>query len=229
MTDRLSALDGTFLELEDADHGAHMHIAGLLVLGPRPGGRGVPSLGELRAGLEARLDALPRYRQRLEDGAPGGLTRPRWVDNGRFDIAHHVRRAALPAPGGWEELLEWMGGYLGRRLERSRPLWEIVLVEGLADGHWALATKTHHCMVDGVGAVDVAHLLFDAEPHPAPRPPGRLAPPAPRRTTSCRRGCAAGRTRRCIPAARRRGRCATPRASPTSSCTRSCRARRRRA
>ena len=182
----LTALDGTFLELEDADRTAHMHIGGILIFAPLPRG-GAPSLDDLRVHLDERLDALPRYRQRLSSEKPGALTWPEWTDDETFDLAHHVHRAALPRPGGWEELLEWAGEFYARRLDRSRPLWEMVLIENLGAGHWALATKTHHSLVDGVGSVDVAHLLLDLEPDapgwtanvPAPAPDGRLHLPHP--------------------------------------------------
>lgn len=160
LLERLTALDGTFIELEDADAAAHMHIGGIMVFGPRPGDR-PPTVGEVRAYLEPRLDALPRYRQRLAHPGAGGLTWQRWVDDDEFDIRHHVLRAALPAPGGWEQMLDWAGDYFSIRLDRHRPLWEVTLVTGLAEDHWALVTKTHHCMVDGVGAVDASYLLFD--------------------------------------------------------------------
>jgi WS/DGAT/MGAT family acyltransferase len=158
----LTALDGTFLELEDADRTAHMHIGGLLVFGPGP--HGTPTLDELRRHLGERISALPRYRQRLSSERCGGMSWPDWVEHDEFDIADHVRRIGLPAPGGWEELLEWAGEFYSRRLDRTRPLWEMVLVEGLGGGHWALATKTHHALVDGVGSVDVAHLILDTSP-----------------------------------------------------------------
>jgi diacylglycerol O-acyltransferase / wax synthase len=160
MADAITALDGTFLELEDADHAAHMHIGGLLVFGPTAQGT-APAIDDVRRHLERRLDALPRYRQRLSREHPGRTGWPSWEPDERFDIVHHVHRAALPAPGGWEELLEWGGEFYSHRLDRTRPLWEIVVLEGLADGHWAMATKTHHCMVDGIGSVDAAHLLLD--------------------------------------------------------------------
>ncbi|MCW3039917.1 MAG: acyltransferase [Solirubrobacterales bacterium] len=158
--DRLTALDGTFLELEDADSCAHMHLGAVLVFGPRPAG-GTPTVDELRAQLEERLHALPRYRQRLEGPSAGSLTWRRWIDDPHFDVARHVISARLPQPGGWDELLDWAGEYYSRRLERSLPLWQIAVVDGLADGHWALVTKTHHCLVDGVGAVQAGHLLLD--------------------------------------------------------------------
>ncbi len=163
---RLNALDGTFVELEDGDPAAHMHIGALLVFGPRADGS-VPSVDDLADHLAGRLQTLPRYRQRLA-GPADGLRWPEWIDDEQFDVRHHLRRVALPAPGGWEELLEWGGGYFSRRLDRALPLWDMVIVEGLAEGHWALATKTHHCLCDGVGAMDVAHLLFDVEPVDVP-------------------------------------------------------------
>ncbi|MDQ2676203.1 MAG: wax ester/triacylglycerol synthase family O-acyltransferase, partial [Actinomycetota bacterium] len=106
--DRLTALDATFLELEEADESAHMHIGAVMLLEPASGGR-APGLDTVRAGLEARLDSLPRYRQRLSEPRTGGLTWPSWIDDDRFDIGHHVRSAALRQPAGEAELLEWAG------------------------------------------------------------------------------------------------------------------------
>lgn len=177
---RLSALDGTFVELEDADPSAHMHIGGLLVLHPEHDAA-VPTLDELAGHLARRIGALPLYAKRLS-GAAAGLQWPEWVDDPDFDLRRHLSRVALPAPGGWEELLEWAGGWFSHRLDRSLPLWEIVVVEGLADGRWALATKTHHCLCDGVGALDVAHLLFDVRPEPT-----HVAPPPPAAAESAAR------------------------------------------
>jgi WS/DGAT/MGAT family acyltransferase len=148
-----------------------MHIGGILVFeGPAPG------LDELRARLEERLAALPRYRQRLTSRTARGLRRPGWEDDPDFDIATHVTRAALAAPGGETELLEWAGDFYSHRLDRSRPLWRSVLLEGLEDGRWALATKTHHCLVDGVGARDAATVMLDSSPAP---PPWRAPEPRP--------------------------------------------------
>lgn len=168
MSERLTALDSTFLELEDADPTAHMHIGGLMTFGPPPGG-GRPDLEALRASIDARLDALPRYRMRLAPSSGNGLERPAWERDPAFDVARHVRRAALTPGAGRDELLAWAGEELSWRLDRGAALWEIVMVDGLADGRWALLTKTHHCLVDGVGSVDAVHLLLDAEPDPAPR------------------------------------------------------------
>ncbi len=166
MGDHLSALDATFLELEQVDDSAHMHIGGVMVFDPRPHGR-APSLREVREDLSARLPKLPRWTQRLSTPRTGGLSWPAWEEHSEFDIADHVSIATLPAPRGERELLEWAGAYYSERLDRSRPLWEVVVLE-LADGRWAMVTKTHHCMVDGVGSVDLAQLMLDPQPA-APR------------------------------------------------------------
>ena len=166
--DQLTALDAAFLELEQADDGALMHIGGALVFDPLPGG-GTPAIGEVREHLEQRLDLLPRYRQKLDAPRTGGLAWPSWERDQRFEIEAHVRHATLPSPGDEREFLDWISDFYSHRLDRSRPLWEIVLLDGLAGGRWALVSKTHHCLVDGVGSVDVVDLLLDAKP--APREP----------------------------------------------------------
>jgi WS/DGAT/MGAT family acyltransferase len=163
--DQLTALDATFLELEQADDSALMHIGGALVFEVLPDG-GTPALARLRGHLSERLERLPRYRQRLSSTRTGGLVWPSWVDDGQFDIDDHVRHATLPAPGDECELLDWISDFYSHRLDRSRPLWEIVLLDGMADGRWALVWKTHHCLVDGVGSVGVVDLLLDPEPTP---------------------------------------------------------------
>ncbi len=163
MSDRLSALDATFLELEQLDEGATMHIGSVMVFDALPDGS-VPSLSALRDHLAVRLRQLPRYAQRLSTERTGGLGWPRWEDDPRYDIANHVGAAALPSPGGERELMEWAGEYFSHRLDRTRPLWEMTQLVGLTDGRWALATKTHHALVDGVGSVGVAEVLLDAAP-----------------------------------------------------------------
>lgn len=178
MGDQLTALDATFLELEEADLSAHMHIGGVVIFAPGE----APSVATVAAVLGDRLEALPRYRQRLSDQRTGGLSWPRWEDVPDFDISAHIQRAGLPAPGGTAELLDWAGSYFGERLDRSRPLWELVIVEGLEGGRWALVSKTHHCMVDGVGSIDASALLFDTEPGDGGRPdaaprPSPIPPP----------------------------------------------------
>ncbi len=163
MVDQLSALDATFLELEEMDEGATMHIGGVMVFEPVPDGGGVPTLEAVSRDIASRLTLLPRYSQRLSSQRTGGLTWPHWQADPQFDINNHVHRAALPAPGGDAELCEWAADYFSHRLDRTRPLWEMTLLEGLEHGRWALVTKTHHCLVDGVGSVDVVHLLLDPE------------------------------------------------------------------
>src|SRR5664280_181433 len=170
MSEHLTPLDATFLELEEVDESAHMHTGVIMVFDPQPRG-GSPSREEVCQYLASRLGQLPRYRQRLSEPHTGGMSWPEWQDDPAFDIGRHVARAALPAPGGDEELAEWASGFFSQRLDRHRPLWEMALVEGLANGRWAIATKTHHCMVDGVGSADVGHLLLDTTPDAAPVDP----------------------------------------------------------
>ena len=183
MSEHLTPLDATFLELEEADEGAHMHIGGLLVFEPRSNGK-PPMIATVRRQLEARLASLPRYWMRLSGAHTGGLSQLRWEEDPGFDIAEHVTRAALPTPGGEEELLDWAADFWSHRLDRRRPLWEVVLLEGLEGGRWALRTKTHHALVDGVGSVDAAHLLLDTARRPrrgrAEPPPGPELQRAPR-------------------------------------------------
>lgn len=174
----LTPLDATFLELEEADETAHMHIGAVLVFeGP------APTLAQLRRRVEARLALLPAYRRRLSEPRTGGLRWPRWVDHEAFDVADHVLEGALPAPGSHEQLCAWAADFWSRRLDRTLPLWEIALVTGLHDGGWALVTKTHHAMVDGVGSIDAAVLTFDlpdgADVPAPPAPAGEPGTPGP--------------------------------------------------
>lgn len=163
MTETLSALDATFLELEQHDEGALMHIGGVMVFEPLPGG-GVPIREEIAVSVAARLHSLPRYTQRLSSPRTGRLAWPHWEPYDAFDIFDHVTHVALPAPGSDDQLWEWAADYYSHRLDRMRPLWEMALVTGLAQGRWAVGWKTHHCMIDGVGSVDVVHLLLDNDP-----------------------------------------------------------------
>ena len=174
MTERLSTLDASFLYLEDA--GAPMHVAGVLVLEPVAGG-----LDALAGLVEARLPLVPRYRQRIVP-VPGGLANPVWADDPDFDVAYHVRRSAVPRPGTQAQLLDLVSRVTSRPLDRDRPLWEVYLVEGLAEGRVAVVTKTHPALVDGLGAVDIAQVLLDPTPDaPVPagddRTPSRLPGP----------------------------------------------------
>jgi diacylglycerol O-acyltransferase len=162
--DRLSGLDSSFLHLEDSGP-AHMHVGACLILeGPAPGHE------ELVRALESRLHLVPRYRQRLAF-VPLGQGRPVWVDDPHFNPNFHVRHTALPRPGGEQELSRLAGRVFSQTLDRSRPLWEIWLVEGVAEGRFAMLSKTHHALVDGVSGVDVLSVLFDTSPTPAPVAP----------------------------------------------------------
>ncbi len=175
MPEHLTPLDATFLELEQSDESAHMHIGGALIFDPRPDGT-VPSLGDVCRHLDSRLSRLPRYRRKLSEPRTGGLRWPAWEDDERFHLASHVRHAALPAPGGEAELCEWLGDYWSHRLDRRRPLWEVVLLDGLEGDRWALVTKTHHAMVDGVGSVDAGYLMLDDTPEPPVEQGGTFEP-----------------------------------------------------
>jgi WS/DGAT/MGAT family acyltransferase len=157
---RLGSLDAAFLELEDAHDAAHMHLGAALVFEARAGCP--PTLAELRAELERRVEWLPRYRSRLTTTHVSPLRRPSWEPDPDFAIRRHVRRAALPVPGAERELMDWLGGFWSVRLDRTGPLWEVVLLEGLEGGRWALATKTHHALVDGVASVGATQLLLDS-------------------------------------------------------------------
>jgi WS/DGAT/MGAT family acyltransferase len=173
-TDSLTPLDATFLELEEADDAAHMHIGSIMVFESRRGAP--PTLRRLLRHLDVRLPLLRHYRSRLSEPHTGGLHWPTWVEDPNFDLTEHVTEHRLPAPGGDAELAQWAAEYWSRRLDRRRPLWEVCLLTGLADERWAIATKTHLALVDGVGSVGVAQLLLDSTRRPvggpvAPEPP----------------------------------------------------------
>lgn len=162
---RLTATDASFIAQEQGP--SHMHIGGAMIFEGPP-----PPYASLLRHIEARLDLVPRYRQRLllprfEMG------RPLWIDDTRFTLTYHVRHSALPPPGSMEQLQLLTARLFSQRLDRSKPLWEIYLVEGLDGGRFALLNKTHHAMVDGISGVDIATLLFDLT-HDAPP----SAPPA---------------------------------------------------
>ncbi len=160
-------LDTMFLELEQFDESAHMHIGAALIFDPLPGG-GTPDIAEFRDYLRGRVRILPRFAQQLSAAHAGPLTWLTWEPASEFDPDAHVHHATLPAPGGETELHEWLGEFWSHRLDRHRPLWEMTLLDGLERGRWALATKTHHCLVDGVGSLDIADILLDASPEAAP-------------------------------------------------------------
>jgi diacylglycerol O-acyltransferase len=173
MGEQLSMLDTMFLELEQFDESAHMHIGAALVFDPLPDG-GTPDVTALREHVAERIEILPRFTQQLSASQAGPLTWLTWEPAAAFDLDSHLHHATLPAPGGEAELYEWLGDFWSHRLDRYRPLWEMTLIDGLEGGRWALATKTHHCLVDGVGSVDIGNALLDTSP--AGRP-ARSKPP----------------------------------------------------
>src|SRR5437764_9021464 len=160
---RLTGLDSSFLHLER--DGAHMHVAACTIFaGPPPGHE------ELASAIESRLHLVPRYRQRLAF-VPLEQGRPVWVDDPHFNIAYHVRHSALPSPGDEDQLRRLTGRVLSRALDRSKPLWEVWLVEGLDRDRFAILSKTHHALVDGISGVDILTVPFDTSPDPMPRAP----------------------------------------------------------
>jgi diacylglycerol O-acyltransferase len=166
--ERLSALDTTFLHVEDRV--SHMHLGSVTVYeGP------APAHDELLRVIESKLHLTPRYRQRVRF-VPLGAARPVWADDPSFDLRHHVRRARLPAPGGDEGLRRLVGRVMSKQLDRRRPLWEMWVADGLEGDRWAIVSKLHHCMVDGVSASSLITLLMnpvrDADPtEPVPWTP----------------------------------------------------------
>jgi diacylglycerol O-acyltransferase / wax synthase len=158
VADRLSSLDTSFLHLEDAT--TPMHVGSVMVFDAPIGGFDYESLVTL---ISQRIAHVPRYRQRIKT-VPGSLANPVWVDDTNFDMSYHVRRSALPRLGSDEQLEELVARIQPRPLDRSRPLWEVYLVEGLAEDRFAVITKTHHSLVDGISAVDIGNVLVDGNP-----------------------------------------------------------------
>ncbi len=177
MAEALSPADRSSLAAEVGP--VNMAVGGLLVFEDGPGLRHE----QVGARVEGRLHLVPRYRQRLHSTA-AGLANPVWVDDDGFDLGWHVRRATLPAPGGDAELADLVGAEMSRRLDRSRPLWELTVIDGLDGGRAALLAKMHHALVDGVAAVDIGTVLLDPtqEPLDIPAPEGPWEPRAYDRT-----------------------------------------------
>lgn len=165
MRSHLSPLDATFLEIEETDDSAQVQIGWANVFDPVPGGES-PSLEALREQARSRLEDASVLRRRLSAPQVGQLALPIWLPDPAFDVGEMIRRESLPAPGGEEQLTDWLGDHFSRRLDRSRPLWEVTLLEGLEGGRWALVFKVHYCLVDGFSAANLAAALVDAEPHP---------------------------------------------------------------
>ena len=178
-------MDASFLHLEDAS--AHMHVASVMVFEGDP-----PPYEDLLESIEGRLHLVPRYRQRLAF-VPLGQGRPRWVDDPHLNLRYHVRATALPAPGTEDQLRALASRVFAQQLDRDKPLWEIYLVEGLDDGRFALLSKTHHALVDGVSGVDIFTVLFDTSARAGgaagPRP-ALAARPRPLRSPAAGRGAA---------------------------------------
>jgi diacylglycerol O-acyltransferase len=167
---QLSGLDASFLHLESPS--TPMHVASAIVLDPTdvPGGI---TYERIEALIESRYAALGPFRWRLVD-VPLGLDHPYWIVDPDFDVEFHLRRSAIPAPGGPAELSEVVSRIHARPLDRSRPLWELYVIEGLADGRVAIVTKMHHAAIDGVSGAEIAGAILDLEPDPGPRD---LGPP----------------------------------------------------
>jgi WS/DGAT/MGAT family acyltransferase len=166
--DRLSPLDASFLHIED--HVSHMHIASIAIFEGPP-----PPFGDIVAMVDAKLDLVPRYRQKVRF-VPFELGRPVWVDDPHFNIEYHLRHTALPSPGGESELRKLVGRVMAQQLDRSKPLWEIWVVEGLEDGRWAMLAKTHHALVDGVSGTDLLAVIMDLRADAVRPEPSRWTP-----------------------------------------------------
>ena len=174
VAERLSPLDAAFLEIEQGDECSHMHVGWAMIFDPAPGG--TPDVRMLRRRIAERIVAMPRFTRRLSAPRSGGLSWPMWEDDPMFDIGAHLRHATLPAPGGDAELLDWLGDFYSHRLDRTRPLWEITLLDGLEADRWALAMKAHHCLIDGVSGSVVTAMLLDSAPDGTPALPIEPAP-----------------------------------------------------
>jgi diacylglycerol O-acyltransferase / wax synthase len=156
--DRLTSVDASFLHQEG--RASHMHIGGVLLFeGP------APAFEEFLDHVRSRLHLVPRYRQKLAT-PPLETGRPLWVDDPSFNLEYHVRHTALPPPGTEQQLFLLAARIASQQLDRSKPLWENWLVEGLSDGRFALISKTHHSLVDGISGVDLATVLFDLQREP---------------------------------------------------------------
>ncbi|HEX8105114.1 MAG TPA: wax ester/triacylglycerol synthase family O-acyltransferase [Solirubrobacteraceae bacterium] len=160
--DRLSPLDASFLHLEDPSQ--HMHVAAAMIFQGSP-----PGYERLLAHINDRLHLVPRFRQRLAH-VPLAQARPKWVDDPHFDLRYHVRNTALPAPGSETELQVLAGRVFSQQLRRDRPLWELWLVAGLEDDRFAILSKTHHALVDGVSGMDILSVLFAPDSEEETRP-----------------------------------------------------------
>jgi diacylglycerol O-acyltransferase len=158
--DRLTPVDASFLHQEGAN--SHMHVGGLTIVEGPP-----PQMEEFLEQIRMRLHLVPRYRHKLAHTAIDS-GRPVWVDDPSFNLEYHVRHTALPTPGEPEQLRSLTARIFSQQLDRSKPLWEMWLIEGLKDDRFALISKTHHALIDGIAGVDLATVLFDLSPDPPP-------------------------------------------------------------
>jgi diacylglycerol O-acyltransferase / wax synthase len=158
--DRLTSIDASFLSNESSS--SHMHVGAVLVFEGPP-----PRYEDFLDHVRSRLEQVPRFRQKLTF-PPLEAGRPLWIDDSAFNLTYHVRHTALPSPGSEEQLRRLTGRVFSQRLDRSKPLWELWLVQGLERNRFALLSKTHHALVDGVAGVDISTVLFDVKPVPEP-------------------------------------------------------------
>lgn len=158
--DRLTAVDASFLTNESSS--SHMHVGAILIFEGPP-----PKYVDLVEHVRGRLAQVPRFRQKLVV-PPLEAGRPLWADDVNFNLTYHIRHTALPEPGGEAQLKRLTGRVFSQQLDRSKPLWELWLVQGLERDRFAILTKTHHAMVDGISGVDIGTVLFDLEPVPEP-------------------------------------------------------------
>jgi WS/DGAT/MGAT family acyltransferase len=166
--ERLTALDASFLYLERP--AMHMHVAALSVLDPSTRADGRLRFEDVAGVMVSRLHLAPRFRQKVVS-VPFDLALPVWVDDPAFDLGFHLRRAALPSPGGRRELADHVQRLLSRPLDRTKPLWELYLIEGLEDGLVATLFKVHHAMIDGLSGIQLTAALYDLSPEPSREPP----------------------------------------------------------
>jgi len=168
----MSPLDSAFLRLEDRH--TSLHIASVAIFDGPP-----PTYSEVHGAYTAKLHLVPRYRQRVRE-VPLRLGRPVWVDDPHFSLRYHLRHTALPRPGSEGQLRDLVGRLMSQQLDRGKPLWETWVVEGLEGDRWAVVSKIHHCMVDGIAGTDLMSLVLDADPrstvNATPLPPLRAEP-----------------------------------------------------
>jgi WS/DGAT/MGAT family acyltransferase len=174
--ERLTPLDASFLFLERP--AMHMHVAALSIFDPSTKPDGRLRFEEVQASVASRIHQAPRFRQKVM-AVPGNLALPVWVDDPSFDLDFHVRRSAIPSPGGRGELTDHVERILSRQLDRSKPLWELYVIEGLEGGHVATLMKVHHAIFDGIGGIKLAMTMYDRKPQPPEVPSAEPWEPEP--------------------------------------------------